>query len=138
MSSRRFMRATGVLVATLMLFALAGSAAAGQSGASRATIAPNVTEWLASASPDARLDTIVTFRDGSGIDRLKAKFGSVERLESVPMAHAWLSAADIREVAAWAETRSIWDNEQQELHLDEGTRMVKAHRVWAGDRLTRS
>jgi serine protease AprX len=137
MSSRRFMRATGVLVATLMLFALAGSAAAGQSGASRATIAPNVAEWLATASPDARLDAIVAFRDASGIDRLKAKLGSVERLKSVPMAHAWLSAADIREVAGWAETRSVWDNEQLDLHLDESTRMIEADRVWAGQQLSR-
>lgn len=137
MPAGTFTRATGVLVATLMLFATVGSAMAGESGSSRATIAPNVTSWLASAAPDARLDSIVTFRDDAGIDRLKAKFGSVERLSSVPMAHAWLSAADIREIASWPETRSVWDNEQQELFLDEGTRMIKADRVWAGQQLSR-
>ena len=137
MRSRKFTRVAGVLVAALMIITTAGSALAGN-GARQASLAPNVTAWLADSAPDARLDSIVTFRDQAGIDRLKAKFGSVERLESVPMAHAWLSAADIREIAAWPETRSIWDNEEQELHLDEGTRMIKADRVWAGQRLSRS
>jgi serine protease AprX len=135
--SPRLRQVAGSAVALLLLFAMVGSASAGNRAGQSATLAPNVTEWLASAAPDARLDSIVTFRDKSGIDRLKAKLGSVERLESVPMAHAWLSAADIREIAAWPETRSIWDNEEQELHLDEGTRMVKADRVWAGERLAR-
>ena len=137
MRSRTLTRVAGVLVAALMIITTAGSALAGN-GARQASLAPNVTTWLASSAPDARLDSIVTFRDQAGIDRLKAKFGSVERLESVPMAHAWLSAADIREIAAWPETRSIWDNEEQELHLDEGTRMIKADRVWTGQRLSRS
>ena len=137
MTSSRFLRTTGVLVATLMLFTLAGSASANQGGQS-ASLSANVQEWLSTAAPDAQLDVIVTFRDETGIDRLDARLGSVERLESVPMARAFLSAADIREVAAWSETRSVWDNEELELHLDESIPMVKADRVWAGDRLSRS
>ena len=137
MTSSRFRQTTGVLVASLMVFTLAGSAAADQGGQSGATLSPNVSEWLASAAPDAQLDVIVTFRKETGVDRLNAKLGSVERLESVPMARAYLTAADIREVASWSETRSVWDNEELELHLDEGTRMVKADHVWAGERLSR-
>ena len=138
MTSSRLLQMMATLVATLLLFTIAGSAAANQGGQSSATLSPNVSQWLATAAPDAQLDVIVTFRGEAGIDRLRTKLGSVERLESVPMARAYLSAADVREVAAWSETRSVWDNEELELHLDESTRMVNADQVWAGDRLRSS
>ena len=131
------LRVAGTLVATIMLLAIAGPAAVTGGQASSATIAPAVSEWLATSAPDERLQVIVSFKNETGISRLKDKAGSLERLKSVPMALATLSAADIRDVASWSETRSVWDNEELELHLDEGTRMVKADRVWAGERLAR-
>jgi serine protease AprX len=126
----------GVLVATLMLFSF--GPVAGVNAGGGATLAPAVSQFLGSSTSDARLEVIVTFRNEAGIGRLKTKLGSVERLQSVPMARATLSAAEIRDVASWTETRSVWDNEEQPLHLDESTRMIKADRVWAGQQLSSS
>jgi serine protease AprX len=127
------LRGTAVLVATLLLLTLGPVAGAG--AASGASLAPAVREFVQAGSPDARLDAIVTFRNEAGMSRLASKLGSVERLDSVPMARALLTAAEISDVAAWAETRSVWNNEELDLHLDESTRMVKADKVWAGERL---
>jgi serine protease AprX len=139
MSSNRLRQAAATLVAMTMVFAAVGVAVAkpGDRATSGATLAPAVSQWLDSSAPDARLEVIVTFWDEAGIGRLNARVGSLERLASVPMARATLSAADIRVVASWSGTRSVWDNEALELHLDEGTRMVKADKVWEGQQLSR-
>jgi serine protease AprX len=136
MRSSRSLRPAAILVAAMMVLGLAIPAVASDHRAG-ATLAPAVSKWLEASAPDESLEVIVTFRDKAGMARLKEMVGSLERLKSVPMALVTLSAADIREVAAWSETRSIWDNAELELHLDEGTRMVKADKVWAGERLAR-
>jgi serine protease AprX len=128
------LRLVALVVALLML---ASAAPSPTMAATRPSIAPAVSKWLSSAPASARMEVILTFRNQSGIKRLAGRIGSVERLQSVPMARAILSAAVIREIAAWSETRSIWNNEEQPLHLDEGTRMVRADKVWAGKRLKR-
>ncbi len=138
MHSSPRLRLAGVLVALIMLFAVVPAASATDNETSAATLAPTVSEWLASSGPDDRLEVIVTFRKAAGIDRLHETVDWLEQLTTVPMALAALSAADIREVASWPETRSIWTNDELELHLDEGTRMVKADRVWEGEKLSRS
>ncbi|CAN5640375.1 hypothetical protein BH23CHL7_BH23CHL7_00820 [soil metagenome] len=136
MRSAKLLQAAATLAALVMVFTLAGSAMATK--APTATLSAVVSDFLASSAADARMEVIVTFKDQAGMRRLENKVGKVDRLTSVPMARVQVSAADLREVAAWSETRSVWDNTELELHLDEGTRMVKADRVWSGDRLNRS
>jgi serine protease AprX len=130
------LRLTAVAVAVVMLATLVPASTANEGG-STATLAGTVSEWLATSAAEDELEVIVTFTDAAAIQRLEALAGSVERLESVPMTLATLSAAEIRDVASWPETRSVWTNDELELHLDEGTRMVKADHVWAGERLSR-
>lgn len=130
------MRLTGTLVAMVMLFTMAPAAAANEDG-STARLAGTVSEWLGTSAPDDELEVIVTFTEAAGVQRLEALAGPVERLETVPMTLATLSADEIRDVGSWPETRSIWTNDELELHLDESTRMVEADRVWAGDKLGR-
>jgi serine protease AprX len=137
MRLRKTLPAAATLVAAIMIVAIAGPAAATDGRGPGATLAPAVSEWLETSPPDARLQVIVAFSDAAGISRLKAMAGSLERLKSVPMALVTLSASQIREVASWGETRSVGANEELELHLDESTQMVKADRVWAGQRLAR-
>lgn len=135
MRGATLVRLMATLVALMMLFVLAGPAVATSGGG--ATLSENVSKWLAKSTPLSTLEVIVTFRDEAGMSRLAAKADTSDRLTSVPMARVTLSAADIRDVASWKETRSIWDNEKLDLYLDEGTRMVKADKVWAGERLSR-
>lgn len=127
-------RLTAVFVAMVMVATLVPASTANDGGAT-ATLAGTVSDWLATSAPEDELEVIVTFNDAAAIQRLEGLAGSLEHLESVPMALATLSAAQIGDVASWPETRSIWTNDVLELHLDEGTRMVKADRVWAGERL---
>jgi serine protease AprX len=137
MQSPSLLRIAAALIATLMIAGLAGPAVAGNSGASGASVAPAVKKWLDTSASGDRLQVIVTFSDRSGIGRLKESVGSVDTLKSVPMAMANLSAAQIRDVASWSETRSVWNNAELELYLDESTKMVKADKVWAGAGLRR-
>lgn len=127
-------RLTGVLVAMVMLFTSAPAATANEGG-SAASLSGTVSEWLAMSAPEDELEVIVTFSASGAVERLEALAGRLERLESVPMALVTLTAADIREILAWPETRSIWTNDELELHLDEGTRMIKADRIWEGESL---
>ena len=129
-------RLTAVFVAVVMLGTLVPASTANEGG-TNATLAGTVSEWLATSAAEDELEVIVTFSDAAAIQRLETLAGSVERLESVPMTLATLSAAEIRDVASWPETRSVWTNDELELHLDEGTRMVKADHVWAGESLRR-
>jgi serine protease AprX len=128
------MRAAVTLVALMMVLAIAGPATAG-TAAGGASLSSNVKEWLTVAGASDRLQVIVSFHSAAGVTRLKGLGGSVESLKSVPMALTTLSAAQIRDVASWSDTRSVWDNEALELHLDESTKMVRADRVWAGQNL---
>lgn len=130
------LRVVGTLAALLLAFTIIGPAAANRGGFS-ASVAQPVREWLDSAAGDARLQVVVAFKDKSAVSRLKSLAGNIESLNSVPIALATLSATEIREVASWSETRSVGPNEELELHLDEGTKMVKADKVWAGNNLSR-
>src|SRR5688572_3113773 len=130
-------RVVVTLISIVMVLAIAGPATAATTGttASRASMSSTVRDWLASAGASDRLQVIVSFKSDAGVSRLKGLGSPVESLKSVPMALTTLSAAQIRDVASWSETRSVWDNAELELHLDESTKMVKADRVWAGQNL---
>jgi serine protease AprX len=100
-----------------------------------ATVAGPVKEWLTGSQPTDRLQVVVTFRDDTGVSRLKALTTNVERLDSVPMTFSTLTADQIRQVASWSETRSVWNNAEYELTLDESVEMIKADKVWTGSGL---
>src|SRR3712207_4348195 len=123
------MRAVVTALAAIVLLSFAGPVAAAD-GAS-ASLSSNVKKWLSTAGSTDRMDTIVSFKSDAGVSRLKGLVGSIDTLKSVPMAFTSLSAAQVREVASWSETRSVWDNRTYSLTLDESTKMIKADRVWA-------
>ena len=135
----RAMRAAVTLVALMLILAIAGPATASTAGsaAGGASLSSNVKDWLSAAGASDRMDAIVSFKTDAGVSRLKGLVGSIETLKSVPMAFTSLSAAQVREVASWSETRSVWDNRTYSLTLDESTKMIKADKVWAGTNLQR-
>jgi serine protease AprX len=94
-----------------------------------------VAGFLDDATPGARMDVIVSFHDRSGLDRLRPIAPQMGRTRALPMALANLTAAQIVDVASWPETRSLWDNAELELYLDDSVGMVKADQVWAGEGL---
>jgi hypothetical protein len=61
--------------------------------------------WLGSASTTATFPTIVTFDSYSGVSRIDSVGVGASKLSRLPVAFATLSAAQVREVAAWPETR---------------------------------
>jgi serine protease AprX len=130
------LRFIGTIAALAMVFSVAGPSAANTSGGG-AKLAPAVQQWIDSSPPDARLEVVIAFKSDAGVTRLQSTVDQLERLKSVPIALAQLSAAQILDVASWSETRSVGPNEELELHLDEGTRMVKADKVWSGNSLSR-
>ena len=109
MRSRTFLSATSLVAAILLVLTLAlPTAAADTSKGSTATVARAVTTWLSTASASDRLPVIVSFKSDDGVAKLNNLLGSkAERLASVPMAYAPLTAAQIRTVTTWPETRSV-------------------------------
>lgn len=135
MHSRRFLRGAGTIVAMVMLLSIAVPAVTAGGSQGSATVAPAVKQWLTSSKPTDRLQVVVTFRNDTGVSRLKGLATNVERLDSVPMTFSTLTADQIRQVASWSETRSVWNNAEYELTLDESVKMIHADRVWAGSGL---
>jgi serine protease AprX len=103
--------------------------------APQATLAPALTDWLATAGDGATFTTIVTFHDRSGLSRLDALGVGGSRYASLPIAVAALTPAQVLEVASWPETRSLWEDTQNEFILDESVALIGADRVAGGDRL---
>lgn len=119
----------------LSLLTTALAAAAPAEAPATATLSPAVQGFLATSAAGATLDVILTFDDAAGVARMETLGVAHDKAEAFPMANARLTSAQLRTVAAWAEVRSVWENAEQELHLDEGTRMVNADDVWDGDGL---
>lgn len=117
----------GVFAAAFLLAALPAPAAS-----SGAHLTSAASRFLATAGPLDSLDAIVTFSTPTGVAKLAALVGPVDALASEPMARASLSAAQVRDVASWPETRSVAANEALRLMLDESVPMIHAPDVWAG------
>ena len=136
MRSRRLLGASSIVVA---LFLLLGAAvpvsAATTTRSAPSSVAPAVTQWLAKANQSDKLAVIVAFNSDAGVARLKSLVGNVERLDSVPMAYAPLTASQIRQVMSWSETRSVWNNRVYTLLDDVANKMIGADRVVAGNGL---
>jgi serine protease AprX len=134
MHSQRLLKAIGIMAAALIILTLFVPVAA---AGTTAALGPAVKQFLGSSQPTDKLQVIVTFRDGSGINKLKALTAKVEQLDSVPMTLSMLSADQIRQVASWPETRSVWNNRTYKLLDDVANHMIHADRVVAGDGLRR-
>ncbi|HEY8135198.1 MAG TPA: S8 family serine peptidase, partial [Candidatus Limnocylindrales bacterium] len=124
------------LLAALLLVAAVTPAAA--TTTTQADLAPEVRTWLATASTSAKLPVIVSFKNTTGLDRLSNLLGGVEHLDSVPMAYAKLSAGQIRTVASWSDTRSVFGNRTYKLLDDVANRQIGADKVQTGYRLKRA
>jgi serine protease AprX len=124
-----------VLSTVLALSALVVGAPRPADAAPQATLAPALTDWLASAGEGATFTTIVTFHDRSGLARLDAIGVGGSRYAALPMAVAALTPAQVLEIAGWPETRSLWEDTRNEFILDESVSLIGADRVAAGDRL---
>jgi serine protease AprX len=122
-----------LLVALLLLGAAVAPVAA--TTTIKADLAPEVRTFLSTASSSAKLPVIVSFSSATGVSKLAAMVGSVERLKSVPMAYTKLSAAQIRTVASWTMTRSVFGNRTYTLLDDVANKEIHADKVQAGYRL---
>jgi len=124
-----------VLVTVLALSALLVGGGRPVAANGSASISPALSSWMTDAADDATTPAIITFHDRSGLARLDGAGIGGSRLDAAPIAFAALTAAQILEVAAWPETRSVWDDTANEFILDESVALIGADRVHAGDGL---
>src|SRR5688572_1121279 len=119
------------------LVALAASLAGGSGVASgaateTATLSQPLTQWLATAPSAATFEAIVTFDDRAGLARIDSLGVGATKLQVLPIAFATLTAAQVRTVAAWPETRSVWHDQRNQPILDESIPLIGADKVRAG------
>ncbi|MGC5585157.1 S8 family serine peptidase [Ornithinimicrobium sp. W1665] len=125
----------------LTSFAIAGAlvAPAGatttQNDSDLAPLSDAVEEFLAGAG--SSLEVVVTVEDRSALERLAGLDADLQTTRTLPMALATLSPAQIREVASWESTRSVWENARDEYYLDDSIEMINADDVWSGQKLRR-
>jgi serine protease AprX len=124
-----------LVAAILALTALMGGTPRPADAAPQATISSALSSWLATADADDSITTIVTFRNRAGLARLDALGVGGSRYDALPMGVVALTPAQVLTVAAWPETRSLWDDTANEFVLDESVALIGADRVAAGDGL---
>jgi serine protease AprX len=109
-----------------------------RAAAASASLSPVVASWLSTAAPTDTFNTIVTFNDRlAGFGRLDAQGISSQKLDSLPIAFANLSASQLNQIASWPEARSLWHDHQNAFVLDESVPLIGAEKVWAGTGLRR-
>ena len=101
----------------------------------KATLSPVLGQWLATAADSATFRTIVTFDTYEGVHRIDSLGVGATKLSRLPIAFATLSATQVREVASWPETRSLWHEENKKPVLDESVPLIKADKVARGEGL---
>jgi serine protease AprX len=124
-----------LLVIAACVAAIVAGASAVPGGAqtnATATMSQPLSEWLATAADGATFETIVTFDSREAMSRLDSLGVGATELQELPTAFATLSATQIRQVASWPETRSLWHDQQNSPILDESVPLVGADRVRAG------
>lgn len=127
-----------VLIALLAALALATAGASwpasGSAGSSSqaATLSTPLSQWLATAASGAEQQVIVTFDDREGMSRLGALDVGATALQTLPVAFATLTAAQVRQVASWPEARSLWHDQRNPFILDESVPLIGADKVRAG------
>src|SRR5687768_10351928 len=103
----RTRRLTLLLVAVLAVV-LGGAMPSTSASAETATISAPVRAWLASASDTSTFQTIVTSDSYTAMSRIDTLGVGATKLTQLPVAFATLSATQVRQVASWPETRSLW------------------------------
>src|SRR5215210_7300395 len=121
-----------VVLALAIPAAGTSTAAADTSGA---TLSQPVTSWLAKATKTSTFPAIVTFDSYAAMSRIDSLGVGATKLDELPIAFATLTAAQVRQVASWPETRSIWHNQANKPVLDESVPLIGADRVRAGSGL---
>jgi serine protease AprX len=130
-----------VRLALAVLAAALTGLAAGAAGTERAdattsaTVSAPLQTWLGSAASSATFPTIVTFDSYSGMSRIDSLGVGATKLTRLPIAFATLSADQIREVAGWPETRSLWHDQRNTPLLDESVPLIGADKVQRGEAL---
>ena len=127
-----------VIVPALSALALAGSlvvpaAATAPVGPDPAQLSDAVEDFLAGGG--ASMEVVVTADDRAGLTQLATLDPDLQTTRTLPMALVTLTADEIREVASWESTRSVWENARAEYHLDDSIEMINADDVWAGNGL---
>lgn len=121
------------LVVSGIAFGGGGSRAAGA-----AALSPALASWLATASDTSSFKTIVTFTTQAGVARIDSLGVPAQKLGSLPIAFAVLSAPQVRAVQAWPEVRSLWHDAVNTFSLDESVKLIGADQVRAGTGLRRA
>jgi len=121
------------LVVSGIAFGGGGSRAAGA-----ASLSPALASWLATASDTSSFKTIVTFTTQAGVARIDSLGVPAQKLGSLPIAFAVLSAPQVRAVQAWPEVRSLWHDAVNTFSLDESVKLIGADQVRAGTGLRRA
>jgi serine protease AprX len=129
-------RATTLLaVLAVVLTGIVSGATTSASATATATLSTPLRTWLATAPSSATFPTIVTFDSKADVARIDSLGAGAVKLQSLPVAFATLSAAQVREVAAWPETRSLWHDQKNTFSLDESVPLIGADRVQRGEGL---
>ncbi len=105
---------------------------------STATLSRPLSEWLSTAADTATFRTIVTFDTYDGLARIDTLGVGATKLSRLPIAFATLTASQVREVAAWPETRSMWHDQQNTIYLDESVALIGADKVQRGEGLRKA
>jgi serine protease AprX len=138
MLRRRQQRLVALAISVVLTATAAvGAAGAGAQTTSGATLSKPLASWLATASAAATHETIVTFDTYDGMRRIDTLGAGAVKLKRLPIAFATLTAAQVREVAAWPETRSLWHDQRNRPILAESVPLIGADRVHAGTKLRR-
>jgi serine protease AprX len=130
----RTRRLTLLLVAVLAVV-LGGAMPSTSGSAETATMSAPLRAWLATAPDTSAFKTIVTFDSYAGMGRIDTLGVGATKLKQLPVAFATLSAAQIRQVASWPETRSLWHDQRNEFILDESVPLIGADKVQRGEGL---
>jgi len=131
---KKHVRFALAILATALTAIAAGSAGTQRADATTsATLSAPLQAWLGSAAASATHPTIVTFDSYSGMSRVDTLGAGAVKLSRLPVAFATLSAAQIREVAGWPETRSLWHDQENTPLLDESVPLIGADKVHRGE-----
>jgi serine protease AprX len=131
---KKHVRFALAILATALTAVAAGAAGTQRADATTsATVSAPLQTWLGSASASATHPTIVTFDSYSGMSRIDTLGAGATKLSRLPVAFATLSAAQIREVAGWPETRSLWHDQRNTPLLDESVPLIGADKVQRGE-----
>jgi serine protease AprX len=128
-----------VRFALALLVALVTAVAAGATVTQRAeattsaTLSAPLRAWLGNASASAAFPTIVTFDSYAGMSRIDSLGAGAVKLSRLPIAFATLSATQVRDVASWPETRSMWHDQENTFTLDESVPLIGADKVQRGE-----